>query len=106
VFIRGSTDADKDRGREIQIYHSPDEVYPTGSIYNVARSRGVYDLGDRWFFLQLFVRGRTCTVLIDGEVVAVADRLPDTDLASGRIGLQIHTGDRSVWFRDLRARPL
>ena len=103
VFLRGKAQG-QPRGFEIQIHSPPDSVYPTGSIYKVARSRISADYEERWFLLQVRVEGARCMVRLDGETVAETDALPV--LAPGRIGLQIHKENASVEFRDIRVRPL
>ena len=64
------------------------------------------DLEGRWFLLQIRVQGRRCTVWVDGQQTATEDNLPPEVLKPGRIGLQIHSDDGRVEFRDLHARPL
>ncbi len=104
VFLRGSPDGAKPRGFEIQIYSPTEAVYPTGSIYGIARSRSRVELEDRWFLLQVRVEGTRCLVRVDGETVAESDAAPVTGEA--QIGLQIHMENASIEFRDLRARRL
>jgi hypothetical protein len=105
VFLRGDPEGPR-RGFEIQIYSPVDSVYPTGSIYGRARARISADLENRWFLLQVRVQGARVQVWIDGEPAAAFDNLPEAALAPGRIGLQIHSDNATVQFRDLRARPL
>jgi hypothetical protein len=102
VFLRGHPTGE--RGFEVQIYSPPDSVYPTGSIYNIERARVTDDFEDRWFLLQIVVDGPNCLVRLDGDTVAETGRLEI--LKPGRIGLQIHSDDASVEFRDIRVRPL
>lgn len=108
VFLRGDPERSDGAGRgfEVQIYSRVDAVYPTGSIYGVARSRISADYEERWFLLQVRVSGKTCEVRIDGEVVAATDALPERFPVKGRIGLQIHKEDSRVEFRDLRVRMM
>lgn len=104
VFFRGSPDQTKSRGFEVQIYNVPDAVYPTGSIYNIERSRIAADYDGEWIFLEVLVRNRLCRVRVNGDVVAETERLPEAQ--TGQIGLQIHLENASVEFRDLRVRPM
>lgn len=106
VFLRGWPEDGKSRGFEIQIYSPPDAVYPTGSIYQHARSRLEADLEGRWFLLQVFVAQARCVVLVDGVVVAATSALPEAWQQAGRIGLQIHKVDAALHYRDIRIRPL
>lgn len=102
VFLRGDQREGKTRGFEVQIYSPPDAVFPTGSIYNHQRSNVSVDYEERWFYLEIDVRGQRCTVRIDGDTVAQTDTLPGAALDAGQIGLQIHSDQASVEFDDLR----
>jgi hypothetical protein len=104
VFLRGGPSGY--RGFEIQIYSPPDAVYPTGSIYNHIRSSTPIDYEEQWFLLQVVLQGRRCLVLLDGELVAETAALPPQVPAKGRIGLQMHSDNASIEFRDLRVREL
>jgi hypothetical protein len=105
IFLRADLAA-KNRGFEVQIYSPVDAVYPTGSIYGRQRSHITADYEERWFLMQIRVRGSRCRVWLDGELVAEYDKLPEEFLKPGRIGLQIHMDNTSVEFRDLRVREL
>ncbi len=106
VFLRGSADLKASRGFEVQIYSPLDSVYPTGSIYNVARSHITAEYEERWFLMQITVEGTRCTVRLDGVTVAETERLPEGLPAQGRIGLQFHSAGAWIEFRDLRIRPI
>lgn len=106
VFLRGSADLKLSRGFEIQIYSPLETVYPTGSIYNLVRADVTVDFDERWFLMQIRVAGSRCTVRLDGSTVAESDRLPPTALEKGRIGLQFHSADGSIEFRDIRVRRI
>ena len=106
IFLRGSPDPKEHRGFEVQIYSPVDSVYPTGSVYAKQRARISADYEDRWFLMQILVKGSRCLVRLDGETVAEYDKLSGRDLQPGRIGLQIHLENASVEFRQLRVRPL
>lgn len=105
IFLRGQP-VGPNRGFEVQIYSPVDAVYQTGSIYAHQRSTLQADLEGRWFLLQIRVQGARCTVWVDGHQTADFDKLPSEVRKAGRIGLQIHSDDGRVEFRDLRARPL
>ncbi len=108
VFFRGKVPfrSGLERGFEVQIYSPVDSVYPTGSVYGIARSRLQADLEGRWFLLQVRVEGRRVRVWVDGQAVAEVDELPAGFPEQGRIGLQIHMDDTRVEFRDARVRGL
>jgi hypothetical protein len=94
------------RGFEVQIYSPPEAVYPTGSIYGMVRSRITRDHEGEWILMQILLQGSRCLVRIDGQTVAETDRLPDSALKAGQIGLQIHQEDCSIEYRDIRLREL
>ena len=104
IFLRGSARGDKPRGFEVQIYSPPDAVFPTGSVYNHARSDVEVDYEERWFYLEITVRGQTGEVRLDGRVVARASGLPADTPAAGQIGLQIHSDAAWVEYEDIRVR--
>ncbi|MDX2151637.1 MAG: DUF1080 domain-containing protein [Bryobacteraceae bacterium] len=105
VFLRGDVEGPR-RGFEVQIYSPLDTVFPTGSIYNLARSKVSAEYDGRWFLMQIRVEGPRCVVRLDGETVAEYERLSGEALKPGRIGLQIHREDSAVEFKDLRIRVL
>ncbi len=105
IFLRGHP-IGPNRGFEVQIYSPVDAVYQTGSIYAHQRSTLQADLEGQWFLLQIRVQGGRCTVWVDGRQTADFDKLPPEVRKAGRIGLQIHSDDGRVEFRDLRARAL
>lgn len=105
VFFRGSPEEKKDRGFEVQIYSPLDSVFPTGSIYGLARSSIASDTEGRWFYLQVMVKGRACMVWVDGVLVASTSELPAA-LVEGQVGFQIHMENTSVEWRRPRARLL
>jgi hypothetical protein len=105
IFLRGRPSG-SNRGFEIQIYSPVEAVYPTGSIYGQVRSRIEADYEEGWFLMQITLHGRRCRVRIDGHTVAETDQLEEKADVPGQIGLQIHSVDSSVDFRDLRVYPL
>jgi len=105
IFLRGQP-VGPNRGFEVQICSPVDAVYQTGSLYARQRSSLQADLEGHWFLLQIHVEGKHCTVWVDGQQTAAVDNLPPDLLKPGRIGLQVHSDDGRVEFRDLRARPL
>ena len=105
IFFRGSADEKEARGFEVQIYSPLDSVFPTGSIYGLTRSRIATGTEGRWFYLQVLVQGRICTVWVDGVAVAETVELPPT-LIEGQIGLQIHMEKTMVEWKALRALRL
>lgn len=106
IFLRGKVPYanGRERGVEVQIYSPVDSVYPSGSIYGIARSRIQADLEERWFLLQVRVEGESVQVWVDGEPAAEVRELPAGYPPEGRIGFQIHMDGARVEFRDARVR--
>ena len=105
IFFRGSPDKQQNRGFEVQIYSPLDSVFPTGSIYGIERSKIAANTEGEWFYMQVLVRGQTCTVWVNGVEVATTNKLP-ANLTEGQIGLQIHMENTQVQWRNLRAFKL
>lgn len=64
------------------------------------------DYEERWFFMQIRVEGAHCLVRIGGQTAAKSANLPEAVRKPGRIGLQIHSENSGVEFREIRVRPL
>jgi len=105
IFLRGEAEGAR-RGYELQIYNIPDAAYATGSVYGIARSKVTDLYEDRWVHLQARVAGRSVKVWLDGELVSETTELPEQSVRAGRVGLQIHSVNSSVEFRDLRVWPI
>lgn len=102
VFLRGAANEKQPRGFEVQVYSPPDAVYPTGSIYGVARSVIAQDYEEKWFLLRIRLVGRKCQVWVDGDPVASTDRLADGTPVLGQVGLQIHSDAAWVEFAQMQ----
>ncbi|MBN8733257.1 MAG: DUF1080 domain-containing protein [Acidobacteria bacterium] len=105
IFVRGDAEGAQ-RGFELQIYSIPDAAYTTGSVYGIARSKVTDLYEDRWVHLQARVVGRSVKVWLDGEIVSETAELPEQYVRAGRVGLQIHSINSSVEFRDVRVWPM
>jgi len=104
VFFRWKTLEPRDRGIEIQIENIPDSNNPTGSIYDVARARGLDLAPGEWYLTQIFLKGRRGVVRVNGTTVATTDELPVD--RRGHIALQMHEDDGVVCFKELMFKPL
>ncbi len=102
VFFRWVSE--EDRGREIQIFTNPDANHQTGSIYGVQRASHLPARDGEWFPLQLIIKGSRCIVRINGETVVDYDGLQTVH--PGKIALQMHKDNSTIWFRDIRAKRL
>ena len=103
IFYRWKTLRPSDRGYEIQIENIPDSNNPTGSIYTIDRADVLTVRDGEWFPMQIFVKGRTTVVRVNGETCARSDSL--TLVRAGHIALQMHRRNSSVEFKEIRIRP-
>ena len=102
VFFRWLSE--RNRGFEIQIEDIPDSNDPTGSIYNRVRAERLPIVPGEWALMQVFLKGTTCVVRLNGVVVAESQQMPRP--REGKISLQMHTGNGWVRWKDLKIRPL
>ena len=91
---------------EINIDNGPETGYDiTGSIYKLAQAKP--GVRKRWGWNQLFisVRKDMIRVTLNGSVVAEHPGLPERPKA-GPIGLQLHSPEDVVMFRNVRIREI
>ena len=89
---------------EVQCFNALDSTNPTGSFYGIAPAERVLSRDQEWFLLQIFNRGSTAEVLVNGEVVSRARDLKPP--YRGSIGFQHHTPDGSIQYRAARLRAI
>ncbi|MBY0587885.1 DUF1080 domain-containing protein [bacterium] len=105
IFLRWKSLVPKDRGYEIQIEDIPDSNNPTGSIYDWSKATGLLPTSEgEWYPMQIHLRGSNCVVRVNGVTVASADDLPL--IRSGPVALQMHSSNKTIWFKDIRIREL
>jgi hypothetical protein len=78
--------------------------YPTGSLYGFKRATYPRIEPEEWFLLQMFVKGPSCVVRINGENVMEYDRMEN--LAPGHIELQAHQAGRWTEFKKMKIKPI
>jgi len=99
-----------DRGKapndhyEIQLHPVEEAHYPTGSLYHLQRARYPRIEDERWYLLDLEVRGRTAVVRVDGEEVMRYDALERTE--AGFLELQAHRRGYWLEFKAVRVKRL
>ena len=87
---------------EAQIWDkNPNPAYSTGSLVNVAAVLPIYKAGGRWNTYEIYAKGPTIIVKLNGVVTASAQ---DGRFPEGRIGLQFNGGP--IKFRKLMVREL
>jgi hypothetical protein len=85
-------------GYEIQILDVPHAKNPTGSIYDLAPAPDGKLKSGQWNDLLITCKGPHIEVVVNGEKVAAAD---DQRSLRGAIGLQMHSKDMTVKFKDI-----
>jgi len=102
IFFRWKTLKTDDRGNEIQVYNNPDGNNPTGSVYTINRTENLTTRDGEWFPMQIFLKGKTVKVFVDGQPGGSTDQLKV--VRPGMITLQAHSEGASVEFQDLRIK--
>ena len=91
---------------EINIDNGPPRDYDiTGSIYKIARAEPGVQRRTGWNTLLIEVRKDLIRVTLNGQVVAQHPGLPERPKA-GPIGLQLHSPEDVVMFKNLRIREV
>jgi len=97
-------------GYEIQVNNSQGDPVRTGSLYHVVRNFNPPAPDDRWFLLELMVRGKAIGVAVDGKVLyefVEPDGVTGTRrLSRGLFALQAHDPASEVHYRDIRVKRL
>ena len=105
------------KGMEVQINNLKTEKRKTGSLYAVADVADLLVPDNEWFQIDILVRGKRVTVVLNGRTVVdwtqpenfQSPKNPtwsDRRLSSGTFALQAHDEKSVVCFRNLRVRPL
>jgi len=98
------SDKDKKDRVEIQCFNVEGSTNPTGSIYGIAPATRVVSRDMEWYLIQIFSKGKSVKVFVNGEKVAETDNLPKPP--GGIIGFQQHTPNGYIQYRDARIREL
>jgi hypothetical protein len=104
VLFRSEGHGNRGRRYEIQLHDVEGAHFPTGSLY--FHKRAIYPRiePEKWWLLQLFVRGPNCIVRINGENVLEYDQLEHVE--EGHIELQAHQAGSWTEFKHIRIKPL
>jgi len=89
---------------EIQLHNVEGAHYPTGSLYHHMRAIYPRIEDEKWWLLQMWVRGREVLVRIDGQNVMEYPGLETFE--AGYIELQAHQNGTWMELKRLRIRPL
>jgi len=106
-------------GYEVQIADEADEFHRTGAIYSLSQAEEFPPSEDGWNTMEIAIDGQETRVSVNGKVVNTfqGDQpVPEREIYyepqrgprpdSGYIGLQNHDEDSTVWFREVRVRPI
>jgi hypothetical protein len=105
------------KGFEIQVNNSHTDRVRTGSLYHVS---DVMDQSpakdDEWFTEDIIVKAETITISVNGAQVVRWTQAPDWDggregpgrkiTGPGTIALQAHDPNSTVYYRNIRIKPL
>lgn len=89
---------------EIQLHDVEEAHYPTGSLYYHQRARYPRIEPEQWALYQVWVKGKTLIVRINGENVLEHRALENLD--AGTIELQAHQAGRWMEYKEILVRPL
>lgn len=97
-------------GYEVQVNNSQRDPVRTGSLYNTVKIFTPPAQDDKWFTMDVVVRGRAVTVTVDGKVLYEFVEPEGTSgtrrLSEGLFALQAHDPDSIVHYRNIRAKRL
>lgn len=93
-------------GYEIQIDNgSPDDPYPSGSIYLFDRAKTGFQFDNDWNAMDIESRNEIIRVKLNGHPVAQYPGAPGRP-KTGPIGLQLHDPTTVAMFRHIRIREI
>jgi hypothetical protein len=105
-----------DKGYEAQVNNTHSDVKKTGGLYAIKDVLNTSPAADNeWFDYGIRVEGKKISVTINGKVTAEfeepAGYSPPANmrgrvLGSGTIALQAHDPKSTIYYKDLRIRPL
>jgi hypothetical protein len=97
-------------GYEVQVNNSQRDPVRTGSLYNTVKIFTPPAQDDKWFTMDVAVRGRAVTVAVDGKVlyefVEPEGTAGTRRLSEGLFALQAHDPDSVVHYRNIRVKRL
>ena len=104
------------KGFEVQVNNTyVGDPRRTGSLYEVADNASEVARDNEWFTEDILVQGNQVTVKVNDKVVAQwaqpsnwtgTSDFPDRRIAPGTIALQSHDAKSTVFYRNIRIKPL
>jgi hypothetical protein len=101
-------------GYEIQVNQTHSDWRKSGSIYSVNDVKDVLVKDNEWYAYEITVQGKRIVVKMNDKVVndwtEEPNRQPGKDftriLTSGTLALQGHDPKSTVWYRNVRIKPI
>jgi hypothetical protein len=104
------------KGFEVQVNNTyPGDPRLTGSVYEVADNGAAVAKDGEWFTEDIVVIGNMVTVRVNGKLVAQWTQprdwagtkdFPQRRIGAGTIALQSHDANSTVYYRNIRIKPL
>lgn len=103
------------KGYEVQVNNTHKDWKKTGSLYNVVNVEKSPAKDDVWFTEHIIVNGKQVTIKVDGVTVVEytepenpehAKKQKGRLLSSGTFALQGHDPGSTVYFKNIRVKPL
>ena len=103
------------KGFEVQVNNSHKDWRRSGGLYAVQDVREAPAKDGEWFTEHIIVKGDNVRVLVDGKEVVNwtqpedwqgIENSPERKLASGTIALQGHDPNSTVYYKNIRIKPL
>jgi len=92
------------RHYEIQLHNVEEAHYPTGSLYHYKQAIYPRIEDEQWYLFQMWVRGRSLLVRINGENVLEYDQLENLD--EGHLELQAHQAGKWIEYKHIWVKRL
>jgi len=104
------------KGFEVQVNNTyPTDPRLTGSLYQVADNTAEVAKDNEWFTEDILVKGGSITVKVNDKVVAQWSQPPGWEgtkdfpgrrIGAGTIALQAHDAGSTVYYKNIRIKPL
>jgi hypothetical protein len=97
-------------GYEVQVNQTQGDPVKSGSLYGIVKRFSTPVKDNEWYTTQITVRGNSVTVRINDEVlyeyVQPSGVTGGRKFSEGSIALQAHDPGSTVYYRNLRIKPL
>ena len=103
------------KGFEVQVNNTAKDPIKTGSLYQVVNINEAPAKDNEWFTEHIIVKGDTITVRVNDKQLLEWTQPPDWEgvrgtpgrrLAPGTIALQAHDPGSTVYYKNIRIKPL